>query len=370
MRIASTIKIPEQPVYVIFDSGTQRLYVSEPIANRLHVLNPTSGALDGAIGVGDYPGSVIHLPQRQMIITANRHDASLSIIDIAGQPPFVSSLSVAAYPKHIFASPDQRKLIITHTYNGSVTFVDLDDVGHHSHRNTVFVGTRPLNAVFHADSDTALVVNRRSISLVDCVRYRVIAHCDMEYSLRTIAISETTGEAFVVCPLESAVCVLDSRGQFIKTITVERGPITILPLHGGRRFCVLCAAANSAVIIDSLSKTCVDRVAVGDTPMKALEIVEGGLLLVLNFGDKTMSIVDRERLVVLDTCSVGKRPFGLAVVPFQRKAYVANEGTHWSSKESFFISAVPLDDLWRTREPQIPTQRFCDSMPLDNESMI
>ena len=345
MRIASTIKIPEQPVFVFFDSETQRLYFSEPTANRIRVLNPATGTLEDAIEVGEYPGSVIHLPERQMIITANRHDASLSIVH-TGKPFVVSSVPVPAYPKHIFASPNQRNVIVTHTYDGSVTLIDLTHGSSRWKRNTVRVGPRPLSAAFYPDSATALIVNRGSIAIIDCVRYQVITQRVMKCSLRTVAISEVTGEAFVVCPLECAVCVLDTRGKFIEQIAVERGPITISPLHGGRHFCVLCAAANSAVIIDSLTRTCVGRVTVGVSPMKVLETVEGGLLLVLSFGNKAVSIIDRERLVVLDSCNVGKRPFGLAVVPSQRKAYVANEGTHWSSRDSFFISAVPLDDLW------------------------
>ena len=104
-------------------------------------------------------------------------------------------------------------------------------------------------------------------------------------------------------------------------------PFNLVVSPDGRRLYVVCEASDDLMVVDTLNRTVIDEISVGNLPHGVCLSPDGDTAYVSNRGDDTVSVIDLEAVAVVDTIVVGDEPHGVVTDVAGQSLYVANAGS-------------------------------------------
>jgi DNA-binding beta-propeller fold protein YncE len=120
---------------IVYDSGRQRLYVSNSDHNRIEVFSLTSNSFLPPIPTGTFPIGIALSPDGSKLAAANNGDGTVSVIDpnqmkAIGTYPVLSSVDSGCQPLALTAIQSQRVVVNTvcpsPEFQGNVHILDLN----------------------------------------------------------------------------------------------------------------------------------------------------------------------------------------------------------------------------------------------------
>jgi YVTN family beta-propeller protein len=233
------------------------------------------------------------------VFVVNGGDGSISVIDAqTGELAGTIQLERADYPHHVYLSEDGARLLV------AVPGEDLsgghgDDGGHGGHGG-------------HGGEEAG----EHSILILDS-RDGATQVARMLAEMNHNAIFSPDGQEVWTSQMSSpgSVLVLDASTLETKTtIAVGDAPAEVTFSPDGSHAFVANTGSNSVSVIDVGSKTVVETIEVGDTPVGAWPGSDG-VMYVDNEAGKSLTAIDATTLAVVRTYELGFTPAMAAVSP-------------------------------------------------------
>ena len=324
------------PVHLAIHSTRRQLFVSMPQIDAIGVWDLTTRRWCSPIRIRGYPGFVRHIPKKDLLVAANYNASSVSIVSMAGDRP-PTTIPVDYYPRVLACSQDEVLLITLNYHAGTIGVIELERAAA-SHVTHIEVGTRASDGVFLADGYTAIVVDRleRSCTAVNVASSTILGRGRLAAEPRSVVGGRRRREAYVLCPRDNSVVVVDENGSPSTCVKTGETPIHHALLSDGETLVVLNARSRSLTAIDTLTRKTITTIPVGQSPLRVFEAPEMGLIVVLNRGDKTASLIDASTFDLLGVAPTGAGAYSVCADAYESTLYVSNE-------ESFSITAIALD---------------------------
>lgn len=237
-RLAYAVSVESKVVFSITSDCTTRTVLTLEGGPFAIAVNPVSGLLY----VGDWYG------------------ARLFEIDPAAAK-ITRSFSVGNSPGGIAVTPDGMSIISADRDDNRITLLD---AGTGQSRATVAVGTHPFGVTIHEVQAFVANVESDSVSVVDLATASVIA--TIPVGKRPYAVAFAASKGFVTDQYDDTVSVFDAE-TFTRLATLEVGfyPEGIAATTDGR---VLVAnwSSNTVTVIDSNTLSVVNEIEVPDGP--------------------------------------------------------------------------------------------------------
>ncbi len=201
-----------------------RLYVTEPAARRLGVIDTERWQRPVNVALTDAPAAVLlQHDELRLWVAAARDGAATAIA--------TDDLAVAARipvggGAHLLAmTGDDHRLLITNQDDGSVTVIDSQELGVVA---TVPAGSAPRAMVISALAGLAYVAVADSIAVIDPARAALTGRIDGVAGVAAMAISPDGRWGFAANPDANKVFIFDtSTNHLVQTMTVENAPFQI-----------------------------------------------------------------------------------------------------------------------------------------------
>lgn len=165
--------------------------------------------------------------------------------------------------------------------------------------------------------------------------------------------TEAQTRSYVAHP-SGAITVLDTdTNAVIDTITVctdgTCSPLLSAVTPNGTRLYVTNVSQNTVSVIDTLTDKVIDTITVGQSPWGVAITPDGKRAYVANLSD-TISVIDTRTNTVINTIPDTDGPFGVAITPDGTRAYVSNaKGTVSvvDTSTNTVITTIPILDFPR-----------------------
>lgn len=112
-QITNKLSIPNsEPMYVVYVAEKDKLYVGDRAGKKIHIVNPTTKILEGAISVGN---GVFHMwadGQGKQLWVNNDIDNSISVIDLTNNK-VVKTINIGQKPHDVFLTKDGKKAYVS-----------------------------------------------------------------------------------------------------------------------------------------------------------------------------------------------------------------------------------------------------------------
>ncbi|WP_051797319.1 beta-propeller fold lactonase family protein [Streptomyces sp. NRRL S-337] len=362
-------------------AGVRPESVSAPDSRRVYVANSGSDAVsvigpdDWRVPAGQEPNAVAVTPDGRLAFVANGKSNALTVFDadtdevlddITLANPAVT-LSMSRDGRFLFAAgqnrltgidvSSQEKFMETNAWEGSILSIAAAPDGRHVYvadedADTVFlfaladpvnpgtpvpVGSQP-NAVAVTPDGDVYVANRASddVTVIDGSTLTVVATLPVGVSPAALTVSADGRRVYVANQNDTApaldgqrghggcgtVSVIDTATRSVSgdPIPAGRQPIGLAPAAQGDRLYVAAFLSAAMLVIDTATRTVIDRTPVGLYPTAVALTPDGRRAFVTNSGDGDVSDVDTHTTRI----PVGKRPTGMAAA--DGLLYVANSG--------------------------------------------
>jgi YVTN family beta-propeller protein len=258
----------------------------------------------------------------QLLYAVNQDDATVTVIDTKAEA-VVTTFPVTNGPAMIAASPNGRRLYITHPAAAKLTVLDgasLDRPKVVDLKGTPScVAVAPDGRVFVGDA------SRDVVSVLDGTPLAEIAEIKVGRVPAQLAISPSAGRIFVANRGADSVSVIDLESlSVIATVPVGHAPVALSMSPRGDRLYVANVASADLSVIGAETLATIATVNVGAMPYGLAVTPNAERVFVTNQQSATVSVMDVEGLVVTYRAKVGLSPEGIAVQPDGSRVYVAN----------------------------------------------
>jgi len=297
------------------------LLVANNESNTVARLDPRTGRLQALFPVGTFPVDVVVDRERQRAYVADFGSDDVTVLDL-GAGRVAGRFRVGRQPAALALDPRSQRLYVALFGEGAIAAFDLDVSGPQPRRVGTIRVPKPLDVAVAPEGRVGYAVAQLEVAQV---------------CLPTGCFTQETG----------GVVTLDlARFEAIHTLRVEGAALRQLALSpDGRRLFVSGRPSRGgqggvlALEADPVARRIVGEVPVGRRPYGLAVSPDGCFLVVANIDSHDVSILDPQKLRVLQTLRdpLARGPFGVAV--WGSKAYVTNHLSHTVSV--FELGACP-----------------------------
>ncbi len=275
------------------------LFVPNRASAQVTVLDRTTNQIVARIDVGKVPHQVVVSQAAGKLIASNTADNTISIVDLNSFRT-EATVTLGAEPEHMALAPDGFTLAVGNIAAGTVSLVSLRD-NREVARVTGLI--QPHNLTFSPDGKRLYVANlgAEHVSVVDVAAAKVVDE---------IPVAEPTA--------------LASRGGLAGR--EYQGVINVTPTPDGRLGFAAHGEGNVLAVIDLKSGAKLKSIALGELPWRAYATAKGRYMLVPNNGDRTVSVVDTDKLEVVATLPGAADMTGVNGDPEETTAFVISRG--------------------------------------------
>ncbi len=245
-------------------------------------------ACDDLLSKIDYPAAFV----------VNGGDGNLSVINLNRLTVTDEiSLNGAAYPRHIYLSPDKKMLAV------AITSTDLS-AGHHNHTGNI--GTY-------------------KVQILDAGSGEILREMETEFLPHNAVFNASGTELWISqSNYEGEVLVYDVPGFTQKTsIAVGESPAEVTFSADGSKAFVANTADATVTMIDAATKAVLQSIPVGQVPVAAWPGADGNMY-VPNESSQTLSVISVATGAVTATISLGFKPGYAAYQPQQEELWVSD----------------------------------------------
>jgi YVTN family beta-propeller protein len=285
----------------------------------------------------------------EVVVTANRDDRSLSIVDpVAAR--VVATVTLDRPVRGVTISPDQRSAFATDPSEGSRSVV-VADLGQARQVGDITVGSRPDGIAAAASSGEVVVANGgdNSVSFFNPQTRAPSAAVQVGATPRGVALASVDGRptAFVANAGDGSVSVLDIAQRRVQaSVSVGGQPIGVAPSVDGARLYVLDAEGGNVAVIDARANQVIRTVHVGDG-LTGLDTTADGRFLLITSSDATRNLykLDVATDQVGNPLNIGGTALAVAASPRAERAYITTADNHlviWDTSGDRTVSTVSV----------------------------
>ena len=292
--------------------------------------------------------SPIALPP-EVVVTANRDDRSLSIVDpVAGR--VLTTVALDRPVRGVAIAPDQRSAFATDPSEGSRSVV-LADLPQARQVGDVTVGQRPDGVAVAASTGEVVVANSgdNTVSFFSPATRAPSAAVQVGATPRGVALAAVDGRgtAFVANAGDGTVSALDiSQRRVAGSVNVGGQPIALASSVDGARLYALDAQGGNVVVVDARANQVITTLRVGDG-LTGLDTTADGRFLLVTANDPTRNLykIDVATDQVAAPLNVGGAALAVAASPRAERAYVTtadNRLVIWDTSADRAITSVAV----------------------------
>ncbi|MEM6697362.1 MAG: YncE family protein, partial [Bacteroidota bacterium] len=139
--------------------------------------------------------------------------------------------------------------------------------------------------------------------------------------------NKTLERLYIPREMNNTVSVIDLvTNTIIDTIAVGTSPMGVGVRPDGKKVYVTNRTSNDVSVIDVETNTVDATIDVGNYPIGTAFNADGSLLYVTNFFSNSISVINTATNIVVNTINTGVNPWGIALSPDDSNIYVANQG--------------------------------------------
>jgi YVTN family beta-propeller protein len=276
------------------------------------------------VQVGQWPEDVLFDPGSNRVFVADEGSATVTVLGPGGEP--LGRLGLATRARHLAVDAVLGRLYAPNEGSGFVAVFDTRELTEHGR---VQVGRQPHGIAADPASHRVFVGNEGdgSLTAFDGRTGTVLFTVPVGRGPGGVAVDPVSGRVFVVSVKEDRVVVVDGeRGVVRDQLTVGRGPthLAINPETGVTY--VLNTEAASVTLLDGRASRVLATVPVGTYPIGVAVDVLRRRAYVVNNRASTLSIVDEATLNVTNTWAIPKNVSSIAFAPVVSRLYLALKG--------------------------------------------
>jgi YVTN family beta-propeller protein len=285
----------------------------------------------------------------EVVVTANREDRSLSIVDPVSAR-VLASVAVDRPVRGVAISPDQRSAFATDPSEGSRAVV-VADLGLARQVGDITVGSRPDGIAAASSSGEVVVANGgdNSISFFNPQTRTPSAAVQVGATPRGVALAAVDGRptAFVANAGDGSVSVLDiAQRRVLANVSVGGQPIAVASSIDGARLYALDGQGGNVAVIDARANQVIRSVHVGDS-LTGLDTTADGRFLLIASSDATRNLYKLNVATdqVGNPLNLGAGALAVAASPRAERAYITtadNRLVIWDTSGDRTISAVSV----------------------------
>jgi YVTN family beta-propeller protein len=292
-------------------------YVTNELSDTMSVVDRQTDRVVSVVEVGRGPRGVAVSDDVTRAYVVNSGASTLSIIDVnTTRVLHTTNLEAGASASDIVVTGDNRRVYVTNTALNSVSVIDTTSF---QILATVPVGFRPVSLALAPNRQLLLVANTgaNTLSAIDTARNVVVATVQVDFQPSDVTFDPAGTQAFVTHRNSPRLSIV-SLGSLRVARTVNAGAATAaLPESetSAARVFLTRPQLPRLSLFDVNLNTEVHTIPVGDSPEDLVVDTDREKLYVVNRGSNSITVVDRNALRVRTTIEVGRRPWGIAIVP-------------------------------------------------------
>jgi YVTN family beta-propeller protein len=201
-----------------------RLYVTEPSASRIAVIDTERWQQTASVALPDAPAAaLLQHDERYLWLAAQRG----GVVTAVATDTLASAarIPLGAGPHALAITSDDRRLFVTNQDDGSVSIIDPRGL---TLVVTIPVGTVPRAIAMSALASLAYVAVAGSIAVLDPAHDTVTGHIDGIADVTAVAISPDGRWGFAASPARNLVSIFDTTtNRLVQTMTIEDAPFAV-----------------------------------------------------------------------------------------------------------------------------------------------
>ena len=324
--VIAELRVGVDPRTVGVDDVGGRAYVANRGGDSLSVIDVAARQVITEVAVGDRPYGVVVSPVAERVYVAVQGRDRVAILDTATLQT-VSLISIADRPSGLALAPDGRTLYVTHLLTNTVTVLNVnpyrvllpivvkaDSFSFQSPRSR----SAPSN-VQHSTSNFQLPISNiqlwpdsnlvQSIVIAPGGRRAYVPHTRSNTTNAALTFDTTVFPLVSLIDLETRQHLI---GQQLDLGTLDP-PGVGLPFDAafspdGYELWIVNAASNDVSVLNTISRTLVAHIEVGDNPRGIVLSPDGGTAYVNNTLAGTVSVIDTSAYTVTSIITVTDIP--------------------------------------------------------------
>ena len=307
-----------------------RIFVACETAKVVDVYQGFPARKVGEVKVGEYPHNISASNNGKYVATALRNDGTISVIDVAAIKE-IARIPVGTTPHDLAWAPDDSLLYVTHEFQSYFSIIDTKtwkllkhvDVKFAQHDVAIsFDGSELWFTMNHYRG--ILVLDRQTLK----VKKEITGFANGAHDLTLIPERDevfVTSSGFIEKSSDANpfVLVFDTKTYKLK----DSKPMGFYPFHSVKKFrdgfflepnlptfWLSDRGLGGVLEIDIAERKVITQLKTGKSPFH-MSAGPGGLIYVANHDDSTVSVVDTNKRVVVETIKVAKDPHVVVVVP-------------------------------------------------------
>jgi YVTN family beta-propeller protein len=290
-------------------------YVTNEESDTVTIIDRSLDRVVGVIEVGRRPRGIAIGPDISRAFVVNSGANTLTIVDVnTNRPLHTTNLELGGSPSDVVVTADGRTLYVSNTALNSVSAIDTSSF---QVARTISVGLRPVGLALVPGRPVLLVANTGAgtISVIDTTRNTEITTIPVDPQPATLAVDAPGAFAYVPHLGSPRLAVISlSTLRVLRTVSVGSATAA-LPDPDSTRVFVAKAGLPRVGLVDVNLSAEIDAVAVGAQPRALALDLDRNKLYVVDQGSDSVTVVDKPTRRVRTTLQVGKRPYGIAIVP-------------------------------------------------------
>ena len=306
LELKREIQVGVDPRTLTFGADSKFLYVSNFGGNSITVVDVAGGEKEAEFAVGPMPYAAV--AQKGVLYVVEHALGQVSSYN-AKTGELRSQLEVEDFPSGLALDPDAGDLYVTHLFSGRVSLIDLSSF--------------TLETVISSRNNT----NLSQFMLLDPAGKRAYLPQTRSNTTNMQLVFDAT-----VFPMVNVVDLTSQQVMRAERVSLDMGfrsvnmPFAVALDEAGRVLMVANAGSNDVSVIDLESEEQLARLEVGANPRGIVFDAQADLAYVNNVLDGTVSVIDMQKLAVVETFRIteipldpqillGKQVFNAARVP-------------------------------------------------------
>jgi YVTN family beta-propeller protein len=201
-----------------------RLYVTEPAARRLAVIDTERWQRPASVALPDPPAAALLQHDGHYLWVAAQRDGAVTAV-ATDTLALAARIPVGAGTHRLAITSDDGRLFVTNQDDKSVSVIDPRGLAAVA---TIPVGTAPRAIAMSALAGLAYVAIADSIAVLDPAHDRLTGHIDGIADATAVAISPDGRWGFAASPARNQVAIFDTTtDRLAQTMTIEHAPFEV-----------------------------------------------------------------------------------------------------------------------------------------------
>lgn len=285
----------------------QEALVTTQLGNAVEVVDLASKTILQTIPVPGAPAGIALSPNRRTAYVTRPEGKGVSVIDLDARR-VRASLDLPGGPLGIAVNPASGAVYVADWYGARVFVLRPEGEGL-TLESEIATGQSPSGMAVTPDGATLLVANRESdsVSLIDLTSRRETRRIPVGGHPFGLTLSADGRQAYTANVTSNDVSAIDvAAGRETGRVTTGQRPY-VIALAGGKGF-VTDQYSNTVTVFDLATLQKLTAIDVGDHPEGIAATRDGRTVVVANWGDNALSLIDPSSLKVVGTIETGDGP--------------------------------------------------------------